>query len=143
MSCPKSASLRKFMSSYDKVHDTYCQDIDKHINCNVAEGCKYIDEPKDGLKKCRLNTDIDLGNVYISGGIGFGKLCLDNKFVRLIIMILYPPLYIFLEEKRKTPRFTNIKAIIMNFVFTCMFYFPGLIHALHYFFTEGNPCSPT
>ena len=139
MSCPKKPSLRDFMTEDDKVHDKYCNSKggDAGIFCNPAEGCLYEHDrdPKEG-PDCRYNTDVTIGNVYINGGIAFGKLCLDNEFTRMVLMIVYPPLYVFIMEKKSG--FKNIKAIIMCFIYTCMFYFPGLIFALHYKVTGSN-----
>ena len=132
-SCGIPLNPRDFLTKKDKQHDRYC--AGKTIgNCSYAEGCFW----DGGSSKCSLNTYTDLASSYLNGGIGFGKLCLDRQVTRLMIMFVYPPLYIFLEEKERTDKpFANMRAIILCFIYTCMFYFPGLIYALKYKHTRG------
>lgn len=152
--CPSmNSSDRPKISDYwtkkDKAHNKYCKNQDVWT-CSNAEGCKWEWDDKLG-GDCMLNSEPHLGNVYINGGIGFGKLCLDNNFTRLIVLIIYPPLYIYIMERefikrdndkssdnKKRPKGIDIKAIIMCFVYTCAFYFPGLVYALYYHFTKGR-----
>ena len=51
------------------------------------------------------------------------------NFFDTIIIVLFPPLYVFLHEFREVPRFKNISNIFKNLVLTSLFYIPGLIHA--------------
>ena len=143
-------SLENYWTIYDKKHNIYCNEVGEEfgeIFCSPAEGCIYDHESKDGKPKCRLNSKPHLGNVYINGGFGFGKLCLDNNFTRFILLITYPPLYIYIMEKEKQKKKMdvhnkyvpmNIKAIILCFIYTCMFYFPGLIYGMYYMFHPDN-----
>jgi hypothetical protein len=137
-SCGAPLNPRDFLTKKDKQHDKYCTSKNSkpmpQSNCNAAEGCAW-----DSVsEKCTLNTHTDLASSYLNGGIGFGKLCLDRQVTRLMIMFVYPPLYIFLEEKERTDKpFANMRAIILCFIYTCMFYFPGLIYALKYKHTRG------
>ena len=148
--------ISDFWTKKDKNHHEYCQkknkDEERDIwTCSEAEGCRweYSDNSfnNDYSGKCVLNSEPNLGNVYINGGIGFGKLCLDNNFTRLIILIIYPPLFIYIKEREKVKNDStkasgdktkktsiDLKAIIMCFVYTCAFYFPGLIYGLYYHF---------
>ena len=131
-SCGTPLNPIDFLNEKDKQHKRFCESKTQW-NCDPAEGCAW-----DPVKKCTLNTHTDLASSYLNGGIGFGKLCLDRQVTRLMIMFVYPPLYIFLEEKERTDKpFTNIRAIILSFIYTCMFYFPGLIYALKYKHTRG------
>ena len=66
----------------------------------------------------------------MTGGFGFGKLCLDKEFTRLILLFLFPPLYIIVKEREKG--FPNKSEIILSFIYTSIFYIPGVIHALVY-----------
>ena len=43
-------------------------------------------------------------------------------------MIAFPPLYVFIHQKRKN--FKDIQKIIVCFILTCCMYFPGLIYAM-------------
>lgn len=63
--------------------------------------------------------------------------CVPTQLLDLAIMIVYPPLWVFLKEIKSKEPFSNIGRIIVNFVLTCAFYFPGLIHALSILREEG------
>lgn len=118
-------SRNDYLSKSEKEHLKYCEGKKKNpFECSTSEGCKIVNG------NCTLNVGGTLSNSYINGGFGFGKLCLSREFTRLILLILFPPFYIFLNEKENG--FKNKGALIMNFILTCLFYFPGLIHALMY-----------
>ena len=82
---------------------------------------------------------------FMNGGIGYGKLCIPKILVDLILIIVFPPLYIITyqlenyfktsnDDNSTTKRITDnidITQIITSLVFTSCFYFPGFIHALH------------
>ena len=121
-------SRSDYLSREERIHESYCKEKGHPLHptngCLTAEGCKYSGG------KCKLNIGGTLSNAYINGGFGFGKLCLSREFTRLILLILFPPFYVFLNEKESG--FKNKGAIIMSFIMTCLFYFPGLIYALMY-----------
>ena len=116
-------SINSFLSKSEREHLNYCNQKPRE-ECARPEGCIWQNE------KCELNLNKSLGSAYINGGFGFGKLCLDHEFTRLIIMFIFPPAYIFLKEKQIG--FKNKRAIILSFIYTSLFYIPGLIHALQY-----------
>ena len=134
----------KFFSKAEEDHNTYCEKKGNPYSwdpCSTAEGCKFehplggflggIEQGLGGRKgRCVLNKGETLSSAYINGGFGFGKICLSREFTRLILLLLFPPSYIFLNERETG--FKNKGAILMNFILTCLFYFPGLIHALIY-----------
>ncbi len=62
------------------------------------------------------------------GGFGYGKICVPKGLPQLILTILFPPAGVFYEEYKAG--FPNVTRIVMNFILTALFYFPGLIHAL-------------
>lgn len=64
-------------------------------------------------------------------------LCVPTQIKDLILIIIYPPIWVFLKEIKSREPFSNIGRIIVNFVLTCAFYFPGLIHALSILREEG------
>jgi len=116
-------SINNYLSKSENDHLNYCKNKSRH-GCLGSEGCKW----ENGT--CNLNLNKSLGSAYINGGFGFGKLCLDHEFTRLIIMFIFPPAYIFLREKQNG--FKNKREIILSFIYTSLFYIPGLIHALQY-----------
>ena len=78
---------------------------------------------------------------FINGGIGYGKLCIPNTLVDLILIIVFPPLYVitfqvqnYLKSKKdstdKILDHLNMRQIIMSLLLTSCFYFPGFLHAL-------------
>ena len=126
-------SKDKYLSKSERAHKEYCEDKSTGYSvfntCSRAEGCK-IGKDENGEEKCLLNVGDSLSNAYINGGIGFGKLCLSREFTRVILLLLFPPLYVFLNEREND--FKNKSAILMSFILTCIFYFPGLIYTLMY-----------
>tara|TARA_B100001093_G_scaffold396266_1_gene383332 strand:+ start:222 stop:611 length:390 start_codon:yes stop_codon:yes gene_type:complete len=116
-------SINNYLSKSEREHLNYCNGKSIH-ECIRPEGCVWQDD------KCELNLNKSLGAAYLNGGFGFGKLCLDHEFTRLIIMFVFPPAYVFLKEQQKG--FTNKRAIILSLIYTSLFYIPGLIHALQY-----------
>jgi uncharacterized membrane protein YqaE (UPF0057 family) len=116
-------SINNYLSKSERKHLAYCngKSLD---DCVGAEGCIW----KAG--KCDLSINDSLGAAYINGGFGFGKLCLDHEFTRLILMFLFPPAYIYLKESQTG--FKKKREIILSFIYTSLFYIPGLMHALQY-----------
>jgi uncharacterized membrane protein YqaE (UPF0057 family) len=77
---------------------------------------------------------------FMNGGLGYGKLCIPKIIVDLILIIVFPPLYVITHQLEnyfkgstdtKMTDHLNMGQIIMSLVFTSCFYFPGFIHALH------------
>ena len=77
---------------------------------------------------------------FMNGGLGYGKLCIPKIIVDLILIIVFPPLYVITHQlenyvkgntETKLTDHLNMGQIIMSLVFTSCFYFPGFIHALH------------
>ena len=65
-------------------------------------------------------------------------ICIPKQFGDLFIMILYPPLWVLLKEFYKEKKFENLGNVIISFVLTCCFYFPGLIHAMGILRKDGS-----
>ena len=66
---------------------------------------------------------------FMSGGIGYGTLCIPGTFADLLIIIVFPPLFVILNQIKKG--YFNFKEIIVNILLTSLFYFPGFLHALN------------
>jgi uncharacterized membrane protein YqaE (UPF0057 family) len=65
---------------------------------------------------------------FMYGGMGYGLFCVPKELPKYIIMIIFPPLSVFIEEMNGG--FKNVGKIIINFILTSFFYFPGLLHAM-------------
>jgi uncharacterized membrane protein YqaE (UPF0057 family) len=74
-----------------------------------------------------------LANALFQGGLGYGKICVPTSLTDYILMIVYPPAYVFLYQKREG--FNDIGMIVKAFILTSFFYFPGLIFAI---FVKNN-----
>ena len=116
-------SIFNYLSRSELEHHKYCM-RQSSWNCSRPEGCVM----QDG--KCVLNVGKSLGSAYINGGFGFGKLCLDHEFTRLILMFLFPPAYVYVKESKRG--FKDKSQIVKSIIYTFLFYIPGLIHALQY-----------
>lgn len=67
------------------------------------------------------------GAIY-GNGDDVGNFCYPNELPMLMIKILCPPLGVYWEQSRCG--FPDITRIIKNLIFTTLFYFPGLVHAI-------------
>lgn len=118
-------NIEDYLSASEMEHKRYCENkAGDFLDCSRAEGCLI----ENG--QCKLNISKSLGSAYLNGGFGFGKLCLDHEFTRLILMFLFPPAYVYLRESQRG--FIDKGAIIKSIIYTSLFYIPGLIHALQY-----------
>jgi len=67
-----------------------------------------------------------------------GSFCYPSQLKDIVIMVLFPPLWVLLKEIYSKNPLSNIIRVIFNFLFTSVFYFPGLIHAMQIFRNEGG-----
>lgn len=85
------------------------------------------------MSKCERPAEPDkppnLGDAIFSGGLGYGKICVPTSLTDYILMIVYPPAYVFLYQKKNG--FQDIGMIVKAFILTSFFYFPGLIYAIY------------
>ena len=65
------------------------------------------------------------------------KICLPTIIKDIIIMVIFPPLWVLLKEAYSPIPFGNFVRVIFNVILTSMFYFPGLIHAMIILRTDG------
>lgn len=84
---------------------------------------------KAEVEASRRNGQPTLKDAIFEGGLGYGKLCVPTSLNDFVMMTLYPPAYIFFVQKNKG--FKNIWQILISFILTSFFYFPGLIHAIY------------
>ena len=65
-----------------------------------------------------------------------GGLCVPAILFDQIMAVLFPPLYVFVHEYRKTPKFKDVFNIMKSLILTSMFYVPGLMHAMFLLYTD-------
>ena len=112
----------------------YCEAQGGNVfECSDNEGCKL----DNGT--CKLNEDKNLPNTLFNGGFGYGKVCVPKIMTDFVIMLVYPPAYIFFYQKKRG--FKDITMIITSFILTSCFYFPGLIHAMYMRQTGDSACA--
>jgi uncharacterized membrane protein YqaE (UPF0057 family) len=124
-----------YLTKAKKDHKTYCEEKGHPINsfsengpCLGSEGCAWSNDT------CTLDyggdSESSLAATYMNGGFGFGKMCMSREFTRIILLFIFPPLYVYLNERENN--FEHYGEIILSALYTSIFYIPGLIHALMY-----------
>jgi uncharacterized membrane protein YqaE (UPF0057 family) len=81
---------------------------------------------------CGLTNDMDnvsLYNKMMYGGLGYGTFCIPKELPNYIIAIVFPPLSVFVQQMKTG--FKRVDKIIICFILTSFFYFPGLLYALN------------
>ena len=69
--------------------------------------------------------------------MGLKPICFPNTIKDMVIITLFPPLWVFLKELRAEKPMENFVRIFINLILTSLFYFPGLMHALQILRFEG------
>jgi uncharacterized membrane protein YqaE (UPF0057 family) len=87
-----------------------------------------------------LAVDTNLAQQFMNGGLGYGSLCIPEHLFDISISLIFPPLYVILSQLKNKK--IDFGKIILNFVLTSLFYFPGLVHAL-YIMKEKPFCGST
>ena len=86
----------------------------------------------------KIKEKIDSGNYtfmdkILTGGLGYGKLCIPDEMPQIILAMVFPPLSIIYNYKMGN--YTGIPEFIYRFficfMLTMFFYFPGLIYAIN------------
>ena len=67
--------------------------------------------------------------MFVYGNMIKDDICIPYIFMKLIFTVIFPPLGVWIEQHQKG--YPNINKIGINLVLTAMFFFPGLMHALH------------
>lgn len=73
---------------------------------------------------------------FMYGGMGYGSICMPNNITDTLIIILFPPLWVILHQYSKYKKSKNfndidIRQVMISFILTSFFYFPGFIYALY------------
>lgn len=66
------------------------------------------------------------------------EICFPSHIKDMFIIILFPPLWVFLKEFYSPTPFKNFFRIVMCFLLTSCFYFPGMMYALNILRYEGG-----
>lgn len=72
-----------------------------------------------------------------NGGMNSSPVCIPSQLRDIVIMVIYPPAYVFINEMYSSKPF-DIANVIISFVLTCLFYFPGLFHSLNLLRNTGG-----
>lgn len=80
------------------------------------------------------------------GGLGYGAFCLPTNFFKIVIAVIFPPLgevvdivsssvsttlpYLNWEVFYQLLQIKSFERIIYSFLFTTLFYIPGLVYTL-------------
>lgn len=72
--------------------------------------------------------NVTLYDKMMHGGMAYGTFCVPKQLTSYIILIIFPPLYVFIDEMNNG--FKRIDRIIICFILTSFFYFPGLLYGL-------------
>lgn len=72
--------------------------------------------------------NVSLYDKMMYGGMAYGSFCVPKQLTSYIILIVFPPLYVFIDEMNNG--FKRVDRIIICFILTSFFYFPGLIYGL-------------
>jgi uncharacterized membrane protein YqaE (UPF0057 family) len=57
------------------------------------------------------------------------SLCFSLYFMKFLLLIVFPPLGVWMDQHNKN--YPDINKIAISFVLTAFFYFPGLFYALN------------
>ena len=99
------------------------------MNIEYFKSSKTKAQCKAEVDAARINGQPTLKDAIFEGGLGYGKLCVPTSLNDFVMIVLYPPAYIFFVQKDKG--FKNIWQVLLSFILTSFFYFPGLIHAIY------------
>ena len=67
-----------------------------------------------------------------------GSFCYPSVLKDIFIMVLFPPLWVILKEIYSKKPLQNFIRIVYSLLFTSCFYFPGLMHAMAIFRSDGG-----
>lgn len=113
----------------------YCEKISNKESCLADNVCHYVGK-KDNKDVCLKKS---MYSTFMYGGMGYGSICMPNLLSDLLFLVIFPPFYVFKHQKSRN--FDNIMQIVINFLLTCIFYFPGMIHALYIRYGKNPQCA--
>ena len=83
----------------------------------------------DGKTPIENNATNRMYNMFFYGQLIKDDICIPHKLINITITFLLPPLGLYLKQRENKK--INIKNLIISFILTGLFYFPGLIYSLH------------
>lgn len=66
------------------------------------------------------------------------SLCIPYNLLDFVMLIIFPPLWVFVKELTSPNPMDNFSRIVVCFILTSMLYFPGLMYALNILRMEGT-----
>ena len=72
------------------------------------------------------------------GGMNQSPICVPSVLGPMIMCFIFPPLFVIAHEVYKEEKHRNLNNILINFLLTTFFYFPGLLHAMNLLRHEGT-----
>ena len=72
------------------------------------------------------------------GGMNQSPICVPSVLGPMIMCFVFPPLFVMAHELFKDPVHRNLNNILISFLLTSLFYFPGLLHAMNLLRHEGT-----
>ena len=72
------------------------------------------------------------------GGINQQPICVPSVLGPMIMCFVFPPVFVLFHELRKDDGKQNLNNVLISFILTSMFYFPGLIHGMNLIRYEGS-----
>ena len=103
--------------------------------------------PQTRLKANQIDiTKWTLFDKVMYGGLGYGAFCLPSNFFKIVIAVIFPPLgevvnivadYVSYDMPffnwdviMALIKYDNVNRIIYSFLYTTLFYIPGLVYTL-------------
>jgi uncharacterized membrane protein YqaE (UPF0057 family) len=81
---------------------------------------------------CGLTNNMNNVSLYqkmMYGGMGYDSFCVPKELPNYIMLIVFPPLSVFIQQWKTG--FKRVDKIIICFILTSFFYFPGLLYGLN------------
>ena len=74
----------------------------------------------------------------LSGGYLEKPICINKSVVDMGLMVIFPPLWVLIKELKTKPKKRQFKRVIICFILTGLFYFPGLLYSINIMNNDGG-----
>jgi len=72
------------------------------------------------------------------GGMNQSPICVPSVLGPMMLCFIFPPFFVIAHELLKDARHRNLNNILVSFLLTSLFYFPGLMHGMNLLRHEGT-----